>query len=253
MIRFDVLTLFPDMFQSPLGSSVFKKAIDRGIIRVTIHNIRDFTTDKHRVVDDSPYGGGSGMVMKAGPIVEGIEQLKSTDGSPRVILMTPQGVPFDHNEARRLSTYDHLLFVCGRYEGIDERVRDYVDEELSIGDYILMGGELAVMVVIDAVSRFVPGVLGSEESVLEESFADALLEYPQYTRPRVFRGKRVPEVLISGNHRQIAHWRRKEALRRTLIRRSDLLEKTNLPDDDLALLEEIKREAGRGKNAGGNH
>jgi tRNA (guanine37-N1)-methyltransferase len=245
MIRFDVLTLFPDMFQSPLGSSVFKKAIDRGIIRVLIHNIRDFTTDKHRVVDDSPYGGGSGMVMKAGPVVEGIEQLKATDGSPRVILMTPQGVPFDHNEARRLSTYDHLLFVCGRYEGIDERVRDYVDEELSIGDYILMGGELAVMVVIDAVSRFVPGVLGSEESVLEESFVDALLEYPQYTRPRVFRGKKVPEVLISGNHRQIARWRRREALRRTLLRRPDLLERANLPEEDLVLLGEVKAEAGR--------
>jgi tRNA (guanine37-N1)-methyltransferase len=248
MIRFDVLTLFPDMFQSPLGSSVFKKAIDRGIIRVLIHNIRDFTTDKHRVVDDSPYGGGSGMVMKAGPVVEGIEQLKATDGSPRVILMTPQGVPFDHNEARRLSTYDHLLFVCGRYEGIDERVRDYVDEELSIGDYILMGGELAVMVVIDAVSRFVPGVLGSEESVLEESFVDALLEYPQYTRPRVFRGKKVPEVLISGNHRQIARWRRREALRRTLLRRPDLLEKANLPEEDLVLLGEVKAEAGRGND-----
>jgi tRNA (guanine37-N1)-methyltransferase len=248
MIRFDVLTLFPDMFQSPLGSSVFKKAIDRGIIRVLIHNIRDFTTDKHRVVDDSPYGGGSGMVMKAGPVVEGIEQLKATDGSPRVILMTPQGVPFDHNEARRLSTYSHLLFVCGRYEGIDERVRDYVDEELSIGDYILMGGELAVMVVIDAVSRFVPGVLGSEESVLEESFVDALLEYPQYTRPRVFRGKKVPEVLISGNHRQIARWRRREALRRTLLRRPDLLEKANLPEEDLVLLGEVKAEAGRGND-----
>jgi tRNA (guanine37-N1)-methyltransferase len=248
MIRFDVLTLFPDMFQSPLGSSVFKKAIDRGIIRVLIHNIRDFTTDKHRVVDDSPYGGGSGMVMKAGPVVKGIEQLKTTDGSPRVILMTPQGVPFDHNEARRLSTYDHLLFVCGRYEGIDERVRDYVDEELSIGDYVLMGGELAVMVVIDAVSRFVPGVLGSEESVLEESFVDALLEYPQYTRPRVFRGKKVPEVLISGNHRQIARWRRREALRRTLLRRPDLLEKANLPEEDLVLLGEVKAEAGRGND-----
>jgi tRNA (guanine37-N1)-methyltransferase len=248
MIRFDVLTLFPDMFQSPLGSSVFKKAIDRGIIRVLIHNIRDFTTDKHRVVDDSPYGGGSGMVMKAGPVVEGIEQLKATDGSPRVILMTPQGVPLDHNEARRLSTYSHLLFVCGRYEGIDERVRDYVDEELSIGDYVLMGGELAVMVVIDAVSRFVPGVLGSEESVLEESFVDALLEYPQYTRPRVFRGKKVPEVLISGNHRQIVRWRRREALRRTLLRRPDLLEKANLPEEDLVLLGEVKAEAGRGND-----
>jgi tRNA (guanine37-N1)-methyltransferase len=242
MIRFDILTLFPDMFQSPLASSVLKKAIDRGVIRVSVFNIRDFTTDKHRVVDDSPYGGGSGMVMKAGPIVEGIERLKSTNGSPRVILMTPQGVPFDHSQAKRLSQYDHLLFVCGRYEGVDERVREYVDEEVSIGDYILMGGELAVMVVIDAVSRFVPGVLGSEESVLEESFANALLEYPQYTRPRVFRGKRVPEVLISGDHRQITHWRRREALKRTFIRRPDLLEKVSLSEGDLALLEEIKRE-----------
>jgi tRNA (guanine37-N1)-methyltransferase len=242
MIRFDILTLFPEMFRSPLASSVLKKAIDRGIIRVSVFNIRDFTKDKHRVVDDSPYGGGSGMVMKAGPIVEGIEQLRSTDGSPRVVLMTPQGVPFDHSQAKRLSQYDHLLFVCGRYEGVDERVRDYVDEEVSVGDYILMGGELAVMVVIDAVSRFVPGVLGSEVSVLEESFVSSLLEYPQYTRPRVFRGKRVPEVLVSGNHHQITHWRRKEALRRTFTRRPDLLEKVSLSEGDLALLEEIKRE-----------
>ncbi len=242
MIRFDILTLFPDMFQSPLASSVLKKAIDRGVIRVSVFNIRDFTKDKHRVVDDSPYGGGSGMVMKAGPIVEAIERFKSTNGSPRVILMTPQGVPFDHSQAKRLSQYDHLLLVCGRYEGVDERVREYVDEEVSIGDYILMGGELAVMVVIDAVSRFVPGVLGSEVSVLEESFADSLLEYPQYTRPRVFRGKKVPEVLVSGNHQQITHWRRKEALRKTFIRRPDLLGKVNLSEGDVALLEAIKRE-----------
>jgi tRNA (guanine37-N1)-methyltransferase len=248
MIRFDILTLFPDMFQSPLASSVLKKAIDRGVIRVSVFNIREFTTDKHRVVDDSPYGGGSGMVMKAGPMVEGIEQLKSTNGSPRVILMTPQGVPFDHSQAERLSQYDHLLFVCGRYEGVDERVREYVDEEVSIGDYILTGGELAVMVIIDAVSRFVPGVLGSEGSVLEESFANALLEYPHYTRPRVFRGKRVPEVLISGDHRQITHWRRREALKRTSIRRPDLLEKVDLSEGDLALLEEIKGEGEKARD-----
>jgi tRNA (guanine37-N1)-methyltransferase len=248
MIRFDILTLFPDMFQSPFASSVLKKAIDKGVIRVNIYNIRDFTTDKHHVVDDSPYGGGSGMVMKAEPIVEGIERVKSTNGSPRVILMTPQGIPFNHGEAKRLSQYDHLLFVCGRYEGVDERVREYIDEELSIGDYILTGGELGVMVVIDAVSRFVPGVLGSEVSVLEESFANTLLEYPQYTRPRVFRGKRVPEVLISGNHREIAHWRRKEALKRTLVRRPDLLEKVDLPEGDLALLEEIEREERKEKD-----
>ena len=248
MIRFDILTLFPDMFQSPFASSVLKRAIDRGLIEVNIYNIRDFTTDKHHVVDDSPYGGGSGMVMMAGPIVEGIEGVKSINGSPRVILMTPQGVTFNHGEAKRLSQCGHLLFVCGRYEGVDDRVRGYIDEEISIGDYILMGGELAVMVVIDAISRFVPGVLGSEASVLEESFADALLEYPQYTRPRVFRGKGVPEVLVSGDHRQITRWRRKEALKRTLIRRPDLLKKANLPEDDLALLEEIKREEGKGSH-----
>ncbi|MCK5554577.1 MAG: tRNA (guanosine(37)-N1)-methyltransferase TrmD [Deltaproteobacteria bacterium] len=248
MIRFDILTLFPDMFQSPFASSVLKRAIDRGLIEVNIYNIRDFTADKHHVVDDSPYGGGSGMVMMAGPIVEGIEGIKSTNGSPMVILMTPQGVTFNHGEAKRLSQCGHLLFICGRYEGVDDRVRGYIDEEISIGDYILMGGELAVMVVIDAISRFVPGVLGSEASVLEESFADALLEYPQYTRPRVFRGKRVPEVLVSGDHRQITQWRRKEALKRTLIRRPDLLEKANLPEDDLTLLEEIKREEGEGSH-----
>jgi len=248
MIRFDILTLFPDMFESPLAASVLKKAIDKGVIRVNIFNIRDFTMDKHRVVDDSPYGGGSGMVMKAGPIVEGIERLKSANDSPRVILMTPQGLTFDHSQAKRLSQYDHLLFVCGRYEGVDERVREYVDEEVSIGDYILMGGELAVMVVIDAVSRFVPGVLGSEVSVLEESFANALLEYPQYTRPRVFRGKRVPEVLISGNHHQITLWRRKEALKRTFMRRPDLMTRVSLTEGDLALLEEMKGEEGEAKD-----
>jgi tRNA (guanine37-N1)-methyltransferase len=247
MIRFDILTLFPDMFRSPLASSLLKRAIDKGIIGVTIFNIRDFTTDKHHVVDDSPYGGGSGMVMKAGPIVEGIERIKSADGSPRVILMTPQGVRFDHGQAKRLSQYDHLLFVCGRYEGVDERVREYIDEEVSIGDYILTGGELAVMVVIDAISRFVPGVLGSEASVAEESFVNALLEYPQYTRPRVFRGKVVPEVLVSGNHREIVRWRKREALKRTLTRRPDLLEKADLPESDLALLEETRGEEGKGK------
>lgn len=247
MIRFDILTLFPEMFESPFASSVLKRAIDREIVKINIFNIRDFTKDKHRVVDDAPYGGGNGMVMKAGPIVAAIEHLKSTNGSLRVILMTPQGIPFDHYAAKRLSHVDHLLFVCGRYEGIDERVRDFVDEELSIGDYVLMGGELAVMVIIDAVSRFVSGVLGSEASILEESFADDLLEYPQYTRPRVFRGKGIPQVLLSGNHREISRWRRKEALRRTLKRRPDLLERVTLSEGDLALLEEAKEEEGKAR------
>jgi tRNA (guanine37-N1)-methyltransferase len=247
MIRFDILTLFPDMFRSPFASSVLKRAIDREVVRISIFNIRDFTADRHRVVDDTPYGGGSGMVMKAEPIVAAIEYLKSTNGSSRIILMTPQGIPFDHCAAKRLSQLDHLLFVCGRYEGVDERVRDYVDEELSIGDYVLMGGELAVMVIIDAVSRFVPGVLGSEVSILEESFTDDLLEYPQYTRPRVFRGKGVPQVLLSGNHEEITRWRRKEALRKTLKRRPDLLGRVKLFEGDIDLLAEIKDEEGKAR------
>jgi tRNA (guanine37-N1)-methyltransferase len=247
MIRFDILTLFPDMFRSPFASSVLKRAIDREVVRINIVNIRDFTADRHRVVDDAPYGGGSGMVMKAEPIVAAIEYLKSTNGVSRIILMTPQGIPFDHYTAKRLSQLDHLLFVCGRYEGVDERVRDYVDEELSIGDYVLMGGELAVMVIIDAVSRFVPGVLGSEVSILEESFTDDVLEYPQYTRPRVFRGKGVPQVLLSGNHEEITRWRRKEALRKTLKRRPDLLERVKLVEGDIGLLAEIKDEEGKAR------
>jgi len=239
-MRFDVLTLFPDMFSSPLRESILGKAIQRGLIQIRTINIRDFTLDKHQVVDDAPYGGGQGMVMKVEPIARAIESVKSQNPSARIIYLTPQGKPLSQDLARRLCTQPHLILLCGRYEGVDERVRElFVDEEISIGDYVLTGGELAAMVLIDAVSRFIPGVLGCDRSAEEDSFFNSLLEFPQYTRPFNFRGSCVPEVLVSGNHSAISVWRRKEALRRTSLRRPDLLAKTNLSEEDKRLLEEI--------------
>jgi len=239
-MRLEVLTLFPDMFSSPLQGSILGKAIERGFIQIQTVNIRDFTLDKHQVVDDAPYGGGQGMVMKVEPIARAIESVKSQSPSARIIYLTPQGKPLSQDLARRLSTQPHLILLCGRYEGVDERVKElYVDEEISIGDYVLTGGELAAMVLIDAVSRFIPGVLGCDRSAEEDSFFNSLLEYPQYTRPFNFRGNCVPEVLVSGNHSAISLWRRKEALRRTSLRRPDLLAKANLSEEDKRLLEEI--------------
>jgi tRNA (guanine37-N1)-methyltransferase len=239
-MRFDILTLFPDMFSSPLRESILGKAIEKGLIQIRTINIRDFSLDKHQVVDDSPYGGGQGMVMKVEPIARSIESVKSQYPSARIIFLTPQGKPFSQDLARRLSTQPHLILLCGRYEGVDERVRDlFIDEEISIGDYVLTGGELAAMVLIDAVSRLIPGVLGSDRSAGEDSFFNFLLEYPQYTRPFDFRGRCVPEVLLSGNHSAIALWRRKEALKRTSLRRPELLAKANLSEEDKKLLEEI--------------
>jgi tRNA (guanine37-N1)-methyltransferase len=239
-MRLDVLTLFPDMFSSPLRESILGKAIERGLIQIRTINIRDFTLDKHQVVDDAPYGGGQGMVMKVEPIVRAIESVKSQNPSARIIYLTPQGKPLSQDSARRLCTEPHLVLLCGRYEGVDERVRElFVDEEISIGDYVLTGGELAAMVLIDAVSRFIPGVLGCDRSAEEDSFFNSLLEYPQYTRPFNFRGSCVPEVLVSGNHSAISLWRRKEALRRTSLRRPELLAKANLSEEDKRLLEEI--------------
>jgi tRNA (guanine37-N1)-methyltransferase len=239
-MRFDILTLFPDMFSSPLRESILGKAVERGLIQIRTINIRDFTSDKHKVVDDTPYGGGQGMVMKVEPVARAIESVKSQHSPVWTVYLTPQGKPFSQDLARRLSTQPHLALLCGRYEGIDERVRDlFVDEEISIGDYVLTGGELAAMVVIDAVSRFIPGVLGSDRSAEEDSFFNSLLEYPQYTRPFDFRGRCVPEVLLSGNHSAISLWRRKEALRRTWVRRPDLLAKANLSEEDKKLLAEI--------------
>ena len=239
-MRCDILTLFPDMFSAPFQESILGKAIEKGLIQVRTVNIRGFSLDKHQVVDDTPYGGGQGMVMKVEPIARAIESIKSQNPSARVVYLTPQGEPFSQDLARRLSAQPHLILLCGRYEGVDERARElFVDEEISIGDYVLTGGELAAMVLVDAVSRFIPGVLGSDRSAEDDSFFNSLLEYPQYTRPSNFRGSGVPEVLLSGNHSAISVWRKKEALRRTSLRRPDLLAKANLSDEDKKLLEEI--------------
>jgi len=241
-MRFDILTLFPEMFSSPFQESILAKAIEKGLIEVRTINIRDFALDKHRIVDDAPYGGGQGMVMKVEPIVRAIEQVKSEDPSVRTIYLTPEGKPLNQEMARQLSSRSHLILLCGRYEGVDERVRElFIDEEISIGDYVLTGGELAAMVLIDAVSRLLPGVLGSDRSAEEDSFFGSLLEYPQYTRPASFRGYEVPEVLLSGNHQAISLWRRKEALRRTWMRRPDLLSKASLSEEDKNILEEISK------------
>jgi tRNA (guanine37-N1)-methyltransferase len=240
-MRFDILTLFPNMF-SPLRESIIGKAIEKGLIQVQTINIRDFTLDKHQVVDDAPYGGGQGMVMKVEPVARAIESVKSQTPSARTVYLTPQGKPFHQDLARQLSAQPHLILLCGRYEGVDERVRElFIDEEISIGDYVLTGGELAAMVLIDAVSRLLPGVLGSDRSAEEDSFFNSLLEYPQYTRPFDFRGSCVPEVLLSGNHSAISLWRRKEVLRRTSLRRPDLLTRASLTEEDKKLLEEILR------------
>jgi tRNA (guanine37-N1)-methyltransferase len=243
-MRFDILTLFPQMFSSPLRESILGKAVEKGLIQIRTINIRDFTLDKHQVVDDPPYGGGQGMVMKVEPIARAVEWVKSQNPTAWTIYLTPQGKQFTQEIGQKLSSRSHLILLCGRYEGVDERVRElFVDEEISIGDYILTGGEFAAMVIIDVVSRLLPGVLGSDRSAAEDSFTNSLLEYPQYTRPFNFRGRGVPEVLLSGNHSAISLWRRKEALRQTWVRRPDLLSKANLSDEDTALLGEILQES----------
>lgn len=231
------------MFSSPFQESILGKAIAKGLIQIRVINIRDFSLDPHREVDDAPYGGGAGMVMKVEPIARAIEWIKSENSSAWTIYLTPQGETLNQEIARELSTRSHLVLLCGRYEGVDERVRDlFVDQEISIGDYVLTGGEFAAMVLVDVVSRLLPGVLGSDRSALEDSFSQSLLEYPQYTRPANFRGHLVPEILLSGNHPAISRWRRKEALKRTYLRRPDLLKKANLSREDLVLLEEIQKE-----------
>ena len=251
-MKFDILTLFPNMFSSPLHESILGKAVEKGLIQIQTINIRDFTLDKHQVVDDAPYGGGQGMVMKVEPIARAIESVKSQNRSARTIYLTPQGKPFHQDLARSLSTQSHLILLCGRYEGVDERARElFIDEEISIGDYVLTGGELAAMVLVDAVSRFIPGVLGSDRSAEEDSFFNSLLEYPQYTRPVDFRGSRVPEVLLSGNHSAISLWRRREAIRRTSLRRPDLLAEANLTDEQKAFLQEVLQQNRREKAENG--
>lgn len=247
-MQIDILTLFPQMFQGPFSVGILKRAIDRGLIQVNIHNIRDYTHDKHHTVDDYAYGGGAGMILKPEPIFEAVESIKSEVSLGQgvsqlpIILLTPQGRLFCQHIAQELSRYSHLILICGRYEGVDERVGEHlVTDEISIGDYVLGGGELAAMVVVDAVARLLPGVLGSEASPLDNSHTTGLLEYPQYTRPDIYRGWEVPEVLLSGDHAQIARWRREQAILRTLKRRPELLDKANLSPGERQLLERLKK------------
>ena len=240
-MRFHVVTLFPELFASVIEATMLKKGRERGAIDFTFHDIRTHAVDKHRVTDDTPYGGGAGMVMKPEPLVAAIEATGSGADRPHRVLLTPQGAVFDAARARALAARPALALICGRYEGVDERVREYVDEEVSIGDVVVSGGEIAAIVVIDAVARLVPGVLGCAESAEQESFQDGLLEYPQYTRPPEFRGARVPEILLSGDHGAIARWRRRESLRRTLARRPDLLDRAVLSAEDRRILDELKR------------
>jgi len=244
-MRIEVLTLFPEMLAGPLDASIVGRARERGLVEIKIVNIRDHSTDRHSIVDDYAYGGGGGMVMKPAPIFAAVEAVRCGEGcSERVILMTPQGRRLDQAKVAELGGYNHLVIVCGHYEGVDERVREHaVDEEISIGDYILTGGELPAMVVVDAVVRLLPGALGDEQGAATDSFASGLLEYPHYTRPPEFRGWRVPEVLLSGNHEAIRVWRREQALKRTLGRRRDLLERAELTEEDRELLERIKGES----------
>lgn len=240
-LRIDILTLFPGMFSGLFSESILKRAEDKGLAKINTWNIRDFALDKHRIVDDYPYGGGAGMVMKPEPLTAAISAAGC--GAPaKVIYMAPQGKQLTQSIAMELAKADHLIILCGHYEGIDERVRTLlVDEEISIGDYVLTGGELPAAVLVDTVVRLVPGVLGSDLSALEESFSDGLLEYPQYTRPPKFMGLSVPDVLLSGNHAEIAKWRREQSLRLTWERRPDLLNQATLSKQDARFLETLSR------------
>ncbi|SMC25810.1 tRNA (Guanine37-N(1)-) methyltransferase [Desulfacinum hydrothermale DSM 13146] len=240
---FDILTIFPGIFESPLRESILGKACQRGLLTVRVHNIRDYALDKHQMTDDRPFGGGEGMVMKPEPIVAALEDVKPLGPDAHVVLLSPQGRSFSQEMARRFRAMERLVLVCGRYEGVDQRVAEhFVDEEVSIGDFILTGGELAALVIVDAVARLLPGVLGNEASPEAESFAEPLLEYPQYTRPREFRGHAVPEVLLSGDHERIRRWRRMQALARTRDRRPDLFQRLELSAEDRRLLDEYDRE-----------
>ena len=241
-MTFEILTLFPGFFASPLATSLLGRAIAAGVVSVTVTDVRDFAAGRHRVADDTPYGGGSGMVMKVEPVVAALEAARARSPRARRVFLTPGGRPLDQARVAALAKEDGLVLLCGHYEGIDDRVAEWIDEEISLGDFVLAGGESAALALLEAVARLRPGFVGNESSLAEESFAEGLLEYPQYTRPEDFRGRRVPAVLLSGNHAAIARWRREQALRRTRARRPDLLARARLEQADRALLEELERE-----------
>jgi tRNA (guanine37-N1)-methyltransferase len=244
-MRFDILTIFPEMVRGPLDFSILKRAQEQGLIQIHVHDLRAFTTDKHQMVDDRPFGGGAGMVFKPEPIFQAVETLlegEPASASTAIILLSPQGRVFNQPEAERLAQNQRLLLICGRYEGVDERVVEHlITDEISIGDYILTGGEIPAMILVDAVTRLLPGALGHEASAERDSFAAGILDHPHYTRPAEFRGMKVPEILLGGNHAQIERWRRRQALEKTLRVRPDLLAKAELSAGDRALLEDIKR------------
>lgn len=238
-----VFTIFPEMFDGPLNASLLGKAREKGILDIEIVNFRDYSLDKHKAVDDTPYGGGAGMVLQPNPVVAALrDKLPLDDEEMEIIMVTPQGRIFDQEAAVELSKKEKLAFICGHYEGYDERIRHFATKEYSIGDYVLTGGELPAMVMIDTICRLIPGVIKEKASFEDDSFYTGLLEYPQYTRPRVFEGMEVPEVLLNGHHEQIRIWRKKESLRRTYQRRPDLLEKYELDNEEKRLLAEVKRE-----------
>jgi tRNA (guanine37-N1)-methyltransferase len=248
-MQFEVFTLLPEVFPSYLESSIINRARQKGLLTVNVHNIRDYTHDKHRMTDDTPYGGGGGMVMKPEPVFEAVETVlggtahQVADGSVPVIMLTPQGRVFTQSIAEELSQHERIALICGRYEGIDERIREHlVTDEISIGDYVLTGGELPALILIDALARLIPSVLGDPNGATDDSHSSGLLEYPHYTRPPEFRGWKVPEVLLSGDHGKVAQWRREQALLRTYSRRPDLLEKSELSEKDLEFLASFKKE-----------
>lgn len=240
-MKFDILTLFPGMFSGPFDESIIKRARERKLVEIELHNIRDYAADKHQTADDAPYGGGAGMVMKVEPLSACIQDVKRKSPQSTVIMTSPQGKPFNQALASELTRRDGLIIICGRYEGIDERVRQlYVEEDISLGDFILSGGEIAAMALVDAVIRLIPGALGSNESAMTDSFSDGLLEYPQYTRPPEFMGLKVPEILLSGNHELIRKWRRQQSLSKTRQLRPDLLKKITPNKEDRKFLSELE-------------
>lgn len=243
-MKIDIVTIFPEIFHAYLNESILKRAISRQMLSVAVHNLRDFTNDKHRTVDDSPYGGGPGMVMKPEPFSRAVETIKSDGLKRKTIMVSPQGRVFNQSMALSMAQdKNNLMFLCGRYEAIDERVQQsLVDEEISIGDYILTGGELPALVIIDTIARLIPGVLGDERSKEEESFSWGILDYPHYTRPPEFMNIKVPEVLLSGNHKDIWLWRRKQALKKTMLQRPDLFERFSFTEEDYKLINELKEE-----------